>query len=102
MKPSKPLNSEQRRQEASIRYINFNFNKDEHLKGIAKIASYIMDTPVSLITLIDEDTQWIVSPHGIDLHQMPRQISFAHTPSKMMKLCYLMTPCSTSDLKNHL
>lgn len=68
--------SEENRAMTSSRYISFNFNKDEHLKGIAKIASYIMDTPVSLITLIDEETQWIVTPHGIDLHQMPRQISF--------------------------
>lgn len=55
---------------------------------ITKLASYICNTPVSLVTLVDKDRQWIKSAHGTDLRETPREIAFcAHAilkPDEMM------------------
>lgn len=58
------------------RYLELGFERDQNLRDIAFLASNLMDTPVSLITLMDKDTQIIITPHGIDLTQMPRASSF--------------------------
>lgn len=69
-------NTENQRLKSMKRYLNRSFERDKHLQDIAFLASQVMGTPVSLITLIDKDVQWIITPHGIDLKQMPRETSF--------------------------
>lgn len=69
-------NTENQRLNAMKRYLDFSFERDKNLQDIALIASKIMATPVSLITLMDKDVQWVITPHGIDLKQMPRETSF--------------------------
>jgi GAF domain len=68
--------TENQRLKSMKRYLDLNFERDSHLKDIAFLASQVMGTPVSLITLMDKDVQWIITPHGIDLKQMPRATSF--------------------------
>lgn len=58
------------------RYLSLQFDRDENLRDIVMIASGIMEAPVSMITLLDKDIQWIITSHGIDLKQMPRETSF--------------------------
>ncbi len=68
--------TENERLNAMKRYLNFEFERDRNLQDIALLASSIMATPVSLITLMDKDVQWIITHHGIDIRQMPRETSF--------------------------
>lgn len=55
---------------------------------ITKLASFICNTPVSLITLVDKNRQWMKSAHGVNLEQTLREHAFcAHTilqPDEMM------------------
>ncbi|MGM1056895.1 MAG: GAF domain-containing sensor histidine kinase [Bacteroidota bacterium] len=48
---------------------------EENYDDITKLASYICNVPVSLITLIGEDQQWFKSKVGTDLSSAPRAIS---------------------------
>jgi len=58
------------------RYLDFSFERNKNLKEIVMLASHILESPVSLITLIDKDEQWIISNHGIEIEKMPRETSF--------------------------
>lgn len=49
---------------------------EEFFDTITKIASTIVQVPISLVSLIDKDRQWFKSKQGIDVSETPRNISF--------------------------
>lgn len=47
---------------------------------VSQIASQLCMTPFAVVSLIDQDRQWVKSSHGVDLDYIPRELSFcAHT-----------------------
>ncbi len=49
---------------------------EEEFDNLTKLAAEICDTPISLITFLDESRQWFKSTYGISEKQTPRDISF--------------------------
>ena len=49
---------------------------EEDYDNITRIASMICQTPISLITLIDNQRQWFKSSHGLELSETPKNIAF--------------------------
>ncbi|WP_036307529.1 diguanylate cyclase domain-containing protein [Methylophilus sp. 5] len=49
---------------------------EDFFDTITRVASIILDSPISLISLVDEHRQWFKSKHGIDATETARDISF--------------------------
>jgi PAS domain S-box-containing protein len=53
---------------------------EQDYDDIVRLASQICETPISLISLLDEQRQWFKANHGLAAAQTPRDISFCtHT-----------------------
>jgi len=49
---------------------------EERYDRLTRIAAGILGTPISLISLVDEDRQWFKAAFGLDTRETPRDISF--------------------------
>lgn len=61
---------------AMRRYHVLPLERESQLQDIVMLASHILETPIALLTLLDEDIQYIIAAQGTDLTQMPRATSF--------------------------
>jgi signal transduction histidine kinase len=43
---------------------------------VVELASTICETPISLVTLVDEKRQWFKAKHGLDMNETGRDVSF--------------------------
>ena len=67
---------EKRRLEATRKYLHFEIDREKELDDIVMLASHICETPIALITLMDEEIQFIKAKTGADITEMPRSTSF--------------------------
>src|SRR4051812_17284965 len=49
---------------------------EERFERITRIATRLLNVPVSAISLVDAERQWFKSIQGCDLQETPRNISF--------------------------
>ena len=69
-------NEESKRLEALHNFNILDTLPEAEYDAITKIASEICQTPISLISLIDEERQWFKSKHGLDVSETHRNLSF--------------------------
>ena len=62
---------------ASLRAIGLlDTDAEERFDRFTRLASALFDTPIALISLVDEHRQWFKSRVGLDLAETPRDVSF--------------------------
>ncbi len=74
-KPEIPKNEEARLKELES-YSILDTLSEEDYDDITSLASEICGTPISLISLVDENRQWFKSHHGLASSETPRDYSF--------------------------
>lgn len=73
--PQLPKNEKQR-QAALEKYKILDTLSEESFDNITSLMAYVCDVPISLITLLDKDRNFLKSHHGISLTESPRELSF--------------------------
>jgi len=69
---------------------------DDDYDNLTAIASEICNTPISLISLIDNNRQWFKSHHGLEVSETPREYSFcAHAVERPSQV--LIVPDARKD-----
>lgn len=75
MKPPLPEN-ERARLETLRQYEILDTDPEESFNDLTRLAAYICNTPIALISLIDENRQWFKSKVGVSLEETSRDVSF--------------------------
>jgi GAF domain-containing protein len=75
MKPPLPEN-ERARLETLRQYEILDTDPEESFNDLTRLAAYICNTPIALISLIDENRQWFKARVGISEKETSRDVSF--------------------------
>lgn len=70
------INCEEERLKEVSRFLEFDFNRSSEFQDIVELAAQICEKPVALITLLDEEFNWLKVRFGTDIEVMPRETSF--------------------------
>ncbi len=89
------LRDETARLEALRRYQILDTSAEEAFDDLTRLASQLCETPMAVMSLVDESRQWFKSRIGIDMPETPRAIAFcAHTIEQNQPL---VVPDATRD-----
>ncbi|MCC9168753.1 GAF domain-containing protein [Pontibacter harenae] len=73
------MNEKARLQEL-IKYKILDTSPEKELDELAEIASAICNTPISLVSFLDEKRLWVKAKKGLDVTEAPREVAFCqHT-----------------------
>ncbi|ASC69603.1 hypothetical protein XM38_005300 [Halomicronema hongdechloris C2206] len=96
-RPAIPAN-EMERLAALYRYQILDTPPEQDFDDLTQMAAQICETPIALISLIDETRQWFKSCIGLDVTETPRDISFCgHVVAAEQSL--LVIPDTTQDAR---
>src|SRR3954469_494370 len=87
--------SETERLEALHRYRILDTNPEQAFDDLTLLASYVCETPIALITLVDANRQWFKSKLGLSASETSRSVSFCSHAIKQTGL-YIV-----QDATNH-
>jgi PAS domain S-box-containing protein len=76
MKETPTISNEHDRLKTLESYSIMDSLAEKDFDSITQLASYICNTPISLISLLDNDRQWFKSSVGLDAKETPKAISF--------------------------
>lgn len=68
--------NEAERLAALVNYGILDTDFEESFDRITRIAAHLFRTPISLISLLDQDRQWFKSAFGLHVRETPREVAF--------------------------
>lgn len=89
------MSDEKSRLEAVSRFTQLNPELTADLNQIVELAAQICNTPVALVTLVDENVQWFKASKGVDMEGTDRALAFCNHTIQQNGL--LMVPDMSSD-----
>ena len=87
--------NEEKRLEEVQKFLHLDFDRYEQFKAITDFASELLEVPISLITLLVKDVNWIKVATGADQFASPREFSFCQHSIQQRDL--LIVPDASKD-----
>jgi len=78
-------------------FLSLEFEKNADFQNITDLVSELCEKPIALITLLDDDINWIKVATGVDQKMAPRQTSFCQYCIQQQEL--LIVPDTTEDVR---
>ena len=91
------LQNEESRLAALQLYQILDSGEEQVYDDLTKIAAYIADTPMALISIVDRDRQWFKSRIGIDVPETKREYSFCSHAIQSPRLPFLVRDAKRDD-----
>lgn len=80
------MDHEARRLEALRSYRILDTEPEERFDDLSLLASFVCQTPIALLTLVDVKRQWFKSCKGLDATETPRDVAFCDHAIRQRKL----------------
>lgn len=90
----KPAN-ESERIKALRAYAILDTPADKHFDDLVVVASYICETPIAMVSLVDTDRQWFKAKVGLEVEQTSRDVAFCG--HAILEDTILEVPDATAD-----
>ncbi|MBC7793658.1 MAG: response regulator [Clostridia bacterium] len=58
-------------------YVVLDTPSEPAFDNLARLASYVLEVPIAMISLVDAEREWVLAQYGVALHEIPRDISLA-------------------------
>ena len=72
-----PISMEETARLAALKSFNIlDSAPEEEIDALVKLAQRLLNVPVSLVTLLDKDRQWIKASCGVDVTEIDRNLTF--------------------------
>lgn len=68
--------AEKRRIEAVHQFLQIDFDKSKEYQEIVDLAAELCEKPVAILSLLDEEINWLKVRSGVNINIMPRETSF--------------------------
>ena len=99
MKKAPVLSNDQQRLKILREYEVLDTSPERQFDDITLLASAIRQTPIALVSLIDEDRQWFKSRVGLAATETPRDISYCGHAIHQTEVLLFRMPLLIHDLQ---
>ncbi|MDB5131724.1 MAG: domain S-box protein [Mucilaginibacter sp.] len=95
------MTDEQNRLQAVSRFKHLDERITKDLNDIANLAAQICNTPVALITLLDEDVQWFKASYGTEVKNTSREVSLCNHTIRQEELLIVQDTTRDDRFQNN-